>query len=164
MNSIAWDAKELTVGELSLRSGVTTSTLRFYERKQLITSRRTSGNQRRYPRHTLRRVAFIKASQQLGIPLAEVSFYLSLLPEERTPTREDWARLAECYRASLNDRIHRLELLRDRLEGCIGCGCLSIDLCALVNPHDRLGQQGAGAPLLEGTPEPEEPEEAATTA
>jgi MerR family redox-sensitive transcriptional activator SoxR len=150
MNSIPWNAKELTVGELSQRSGVATSTLRFYERKRLIASRRTSGNQRRYPRHTLRRVAFIRASQQLGVPLAEISFYLSLLPEERTPTREDWARLAECYRTDLNRRIQRLELLRDRLDGCIGCGCLSIDLCDLVNPQDRLGQSGAGAQILEG--------------
>ncbi|MER7213370.1 redox-sensitive transcriptional activator SoxR [Streptosporangium sp. NPDC000239] len=141
-------AVELTVGELSRRSGVATSTLRFYERKQLIVSRRTAGNQRRYSRDTLRRVAFIRASQQLGTSLAEIGFYLSLLPEGRTPTREDWAKLSECYQKDLNGRIQRLEWLRDRLAGCIGCGCLSLGLCKLVNPDDCLGENASGARKL----------------
>lgn len=142
------EAKELTVGELSARSGVPTSTLRFYEGRGLITSRRTAGNQRRYPRDTLRRVAFIRASQQLGTSLGEIRFYLSLLPEGRTPTREDWARASECYNKDLNSRIERLQLLRDRLTDCIGCGCLSIDRCALVNPLDKLGEASTGASRL----------------
>ncbi|GAA2604838.1 redox-sensitive transcriptional activator SoxR [Actinomadura fulvescens] len=148
METASLKAKELTVGELSRRSGVATSTLRFYERKGLITSRRTTGNQRRYSRDTLRRVAFIRASQQLGTSLGEISFYLALLPEGRTPTREDWARASECYNKDLNTKIQRLEFLRDRLTDCIGCGCLSIDRCALVNPSDELGADNAGAPKL----------------
>ena len=148
MTPVSREAKELTIGELSARSGVPTSTLRFYERKGLIASRRTTGNQRRYSRDTLRRIAFIRASQQLGTSLGEISFYLSLLPEGRTPTREDWARASECYNKDLNAKIQRLELLRDRLTDCIGCGCLSIDRCALVNPFDKVGEDSTGAPRL----------------
>lgn len=144
MEAVSSNSKELTVGELSQRSGVPASTLRFYERKGLIESRRTAGNRRRYSRDSLRRVAFIRASRQLGTSLGEISFYLALLPERRTPTQEDWAKLSECYRKDLDTRIRRLEWLRDRLTGCIGCGCLSLDLCALVNPDDELGKNGAG--------------------
>ena len=102
---LSWQAKEATVGELAERAGVATSALRFYEREGLIHSRRTSGNQRRYSRDTLRRVAFIRASQRLGIPLAAIREALALLPENRTPTREDWARVSECWREDLNQRI-----------------------------------------------------------
>jgi MerR family transcriptional regulator, redox-sensitive transcriptional activator SoxR len=137
--------KEITIGELAERSGVPHSALRFYEKQGLIDSRRTSGNQRRYARDTLRRVAFVRASQRLGIPLAEIRDALALLPEERTPTRADWARLSEGWRDHLNDRIKHLERLRDNLTECIGCGCLSIDKCALANTDDRMSRYGPGA-------------------
>ncbi|MFH8565017.1 redox-sensitive transcriptional activator SoxR [Streptomyces sp. NPDC017988] len=141
---LAPDAKEATVGELAARSGVAPSALRFYEREGLITARRTSGNQRRYSRDTLRRVAFIRTSQRLGIPLATIREVLGLLPEDRTPTREDWARISECWRADLDDRIRTLQRLRDNLTDCIGCGCLSLAKCALTNPWDELGEHGPG--------------------
>ncbi|WP_229377202.1 redox-sensitive transcriptional activator SoxR [Streptomyces spirodelae] len=145
---LSWKAKEATVGELAERAGVATSTLRFYEREGLISSRRTSGNQRRYSRDTLRRVAFIRASQRLGLPLAAIRDALALLPEGRTPTRDDWAAVSECWREDLNQRIALMEQLRDHLTDCIGCGCLSLTSCALVNPMDRLGEQGPGARQL----------------
>ncbi|RFU83293.1 redox-sensitive transcriptional activator SoxR [Streptomyces triticagri] len=148
MSQLAWNAKEATVGELAERSGVSTSALRFYEREGLITSRRTSGNQRRYSRDTLRRVAFIRTSQRLGIPLSSIREVLALLPDDRTPTREDWARISECWRADLDERISTLQRLRDHLTDCIGCGCLSIDGCLLSNPHDVLAQEGPGARRL----------------
>ncbi|MEV6109820.1 redox-sensitive transcriptional activator SoxR [Streptomyces sp. NPDC051940] len=139
-------AREATIGELSERSGVPHSALRFYERQGLISSRRTSGNQRRYSRDTLRRVAFIRASQRVGMPLAEIREALALLPDERTPNRADWARLSEGWRDTLNDRIRHLERLRDNLTDCIGCGCLSIDVCGLANAADRMGERyGPGA-------------------
>ncbi|GHJ37752.1 redox-sensitive transcriptional activator SoxR [Streptomyces sp. TS71-3] len=132
------------MGELAERSGVATSALRFYEREGLISSRRTSGNQRRYPRDTLRRVAFIRTSQRLGISLARIREVLALLPEDRTPTRDDWARISECWRADLDERIRTLQRLRDNLTDCIGCGCLSLDRCALSNPYDELAAHGPG--------------------
>ncbi|MFC7305681.1 redox-sensitive transcriptional activator SoxR [Streptomyces monticola] len=151
MTQLAWNAKEATVGELAERSGVAPSALRFYEREGLITSRRTSGNQRRYSRDTLRRVAFIRTSQRLGIPLATIREVLGLLPEDRTPTREDWARISECWRSDLDTRIRTLQRLRDDLTDCIGCGCLSLDRCALSNPYDELAGQGPGPRrLLDG--------------
>ncbi|MEU5838428.1 redox-sensitive transcriptional activator SoxR [Streptomyces diacarni] len=145
---LSWKAKEATVGELAERAGVATSALRFYEREGLIRSRRTTGNQRRYSRDTLRRVAFIRASQRLGIPLAAIRDALALLPEGRTPTRDDWAAVSECWREDLNQRIALMEQLRDHLTDCIGCGCLSMTTCALVNPRDRLGDEGPGARQL----------------
>lgn len=151
MSQIASDATELTVGELSKRSGVPASALRFYERDGLIHSRRTVGNQRRYTRDTLRRVAFIRVSQRVGIPLGTIRDVLRLLPEERTPTREDWAKISECWHADLTARIEQLTRLRDHLTDCIGCGCMSISACALANPDDVLGQQGPGARLLWGS-------------
>lgn len=147
---LSWQAKEATVGELAERAGVATSALRFYEREGLIHSRRTSGNQRRYSRDTLRRVAFIRASQRLGIPLAAIREALALLPDNRTPTREDWARVSECWREDLNQRIKLMTQLRDHLTECIGCGCLSLDHCALANPYDTLGEQGPGPRSLAG--------------
>ncbi|MCG5212745.1 redox-sensitive transcriptional activator SoxR [Streptosporangium sp. KLBMP 9127] len=137
-------AKELTVGQLSARSGVAVTALHFYEDKGLIHSRRTPGNQRRYPRDTLRRVAFIRVAQRVGIPLRLVGEALATLPEGRTPTREDWARLSAGWRAELDLRIEQLVRLRDDLSDCIGCGCLSIDRCVLRNPDDRLGAEGTG--------------------
>lgn len=144
MTRISWRAKELTIGELSERSGVPTSALRFYEREGLIHSRRTSGNQRRYSRDTLRRVAFVRISQRVGIPLAVIREALSVLPEGRTPTREDWTRVSQRWHADLTARIRQLEQLRDNLTDCIGCGCLSIDRCVLANPGDVLSEQGPG--------------------
>ncbi|WP_396453858.1 redox-sensitive transcriptional activator SoxR [Actinomadura sp.] len=135
---------ELTVGQLAERSGVAVSALHFYESKGLISSRRTAGNQRRFSRDTLRRVAFIKVSQRVGIPLSDIRDALATLPEERTPTVADWARLSEAWRSHLDDRIRQLEKLRDDLTDCIGCGCLSISRCALANPYDRLGDEGPG--------------------
>jgi MerR family transcriptional regulator, redox-sensitive transcriptional activator SoxR len=135
---------ELAVGELAKRSGVAVSTLHFYEAQGLISSRRTAGNQRRYPRQVLRRVAFIRASQGVGIPLRRIKAALDRLPDRRTPTRRDWERLSEDWRSELDDQIDRLQRLRDNLSGCIGCGCLSLDRCKLVNPGDILGRQGPG--------------------
>jgi MerR family transcriptional regulator, redox-sensitive transcriptional activator SoxR len=138
-------SKDLTVGELSGRSGVPASTLRFYDREGLIQSRRTSGNQRRYTRDTLRRVAFIRASQRVGITLADIREALALLPEGRTPTEEDWAKVSEQWRSELTRRIGLLLRLQNKLTDCIGCGCLSLERCALVNPCDVLGEAGPGA-------------------
>lgn len=137
--------QELTVGQLSARSGLAVSALHFYEAQGLITSRRTSGNQRRYRRDTLRRLALIKAAQRVGIPLRTIKEGLDSLGSGHAPTRQEWARLSAAWRQDLDDRIAHLEALRDRLAGCIGCGCLSIDLCALVNPGDRMSQLGSGA-------------------
>ena len=139
---------ELTPGDMSRRSGVAVSALHFYEREGLIVSRRTSGNQRRYTRETIRRVAFIRMSQRLGIPLARIREALATLPTDRVPTSKDWARLSAGWRADLDERIGHLERLRDNLAGCIGCGCLSLKVCALANPGDVLAAQGPGAAKL----------------
>ena len=135
---------ELTVGEVAERSGVAVSGLHFYEAQGLISSRRTSRNQRRYAPEALRRVAFIRASQGVGIPLRRIKSALDQLPDRRTPTRRDWERLSEAWRSELDDRISGLQRLRDNLSGCIGCGCLSLDLCKLINPGDILGREGPG--------------------
>ena len=136
--------RELTVGQLSARAGVAVSALHFYEAKGLIRSRRTSGNQRRYTRDTLRRIAFIRIAQRVGIPLATIGAAFASLPEERTPTAADWAALSEAWRAELDERIARLEQLRDDFSDCIGCGCLSLDRCRLANPDDRYATTGPG--------------------
>lgn len=140
--------QELTPGELAQRAGVAISALHFYEREGLISSRRTPGNQRRYPRDTLRRVAFIRMSQRLGIPLARVADALATLPTDRVPTSRDWARLSAGWREDLDERIVHLQRLRDNLADCIGCGCLSLRSCALSNPEDVLAGQGPGAAKL----------------
>jgi MerR family redox-sensitive transcriptional activator SoxR len=139
----------LTVGEVAARSGVAVSTLHFYESQGLIKSWRNSGNQRRYPREVLRRVAVIKVAQRTGIPLAVIREALATLPDERTPTAEDWKRLSTRWRGDLDDRINRLTRLRDQLDGCIGCGCLSLGICPLRNPWDLLAEQGPGPRLLD---------------
>jgi len=149
MQHTTWQAKELTPGQLSERSGVAVSALHFYEREGLITSRRTSGNQRRYPRETLRRVAFIRISQRVGIPLSEIRDALHTLPEGRTPNRKDWERLSTVWRQDLDQRIVQLSRLRDSVSSCIGCGCLSLASCRIVNFHDRLGDEGPGARVLD---------------
>lgn len=142
------DEQELTPGQLATRSGVAISALHFYEREGLISCRRTSGNQRRYSRETLRRVAFIRMSQRLGIPLAKVREALGTLPTHRVPTSRDWARLSAGWREDLDDRILHLQRLRDNLADCIGCGCLSLRSCKLTNPGDVLATQGPGPARL----------------
>ena len=136
--------RELSVGEVAERAGVSVSALHFYESKGLIASSRTTGNQRRYRRETLRRVAFIRVAQRVGIPLSMVGEALASLPDRRTPTRADWARLSRQWRSELDVRIGQLVELRDHLDDCIGCGCLSIDRCALRNPDDVLARRGPG--------------------
>src|SRR6201996_9802622 len=142
------DIHELTPGEMADRSGVAISALHFYEREGLIASRRTSGNQRRYARETLRRVAFIRMSQRLGIPLARIRDALATLPNDRIPTSKDWGRLSAGWRQDLDDRIVHLQRLRDNLASCIGCGCMSLKTCALSNPGDIAAERGPGAPRL----------------
>jgi len=144
---------ELSVGEVAARSGVAVSAIHFYEREGLIRSRRTPGNQRRYAREVLRRIAVIRVAQRVGIPLAEVGTALARLPEGRAPTREDWAALSTAWREALDARIRQLAGLRDSLTDCIGCGCLSIDRCVLRNPWDRMAALGPGAHRLEPTGE-----------
>jgi MerR family transcriptional regulator, redox-sensitive transcriptional activator SoxR len=142
------DLPELTPSEMAHRSGVAVSALHFYEREFLIHSRRTSGNQRRYARETLRRVAFIRMSQRLGIPLARIRDALGTLPTNRVPTSKDWSRLSAGWRGDIDERILHLQRLRDNLAGCIGCGCLSLKTCALSNPGDVLAERGPGAANL----------------
>ena len=139
----------LTIGELAERSGVATSALRYYESQGLIHSERTTGNQRRYQRATLRRVAFIRSAQRVGLTLEEIAEALATLPEGRTPTKADWARLSHGWRPRLDAQIERLERLRSKLDGCIGCGCLSLRTCALQNPDDEVAARGPGAVYLE---------------
>ncbi len=134
----------LTVGEVARRSGVSVSTLHFYERQGLLHSDRTAGNQRRYKREVLRRVAFIRTAQRIGMALADIRAALDTLPDSRTPTRHDWARLSEMWRGELDARIRQLQHLRDDLTACIGCGCLSLGVCALQNPQDEVGRRGPG--------------------
>jgi MerR family redox-sensitive transcriptional activator SoxR len=141
---------ELTIGELADRSGVATSALRFYESEGLITSRRTDGNQRRFARATLRRVALIQAGRAAGITLDEIRTALDGLPHDRTPTKRDWDRLSRAWRRDVDERIARLEALRDQLTSCIGCGCLSLRSCALFNERDRAAARGPGARYLLG--------------
>lgn len=139
----------LSVGDVARRSGVAVSALHFYERQGLIESVRNTGNQRRYSRDVLRRVAVIRAAQATGIPLAEIGQTLAALPDGRTPTAADWRRLSARWREDLDRRIAQLTRLRDSLDGCIGCGCLSLKVCPLRNPGDRLAAKGPGAFLFE---------------
>lgn len=138
----------LTIGELAERSGFATSAIRFYDKEGLVPAERSPGNQRRYPRSALRRLAFIRAAQNIGIPLTEIRDALAELPDTRTPTKADWARLSRHWRARLNARIDGLIALRDDLDSCIGCGCLSLLRCALYNPGDRVAGRGPGARLF----------------
>ena len=141
----------ITIGQLSARSGVATSALRYYEELGLIYSERTSGNQRRYPQPTLRRVAFIRSAQRVGLTLDEIAEALATLPQDHAPTKADWARLSRSWRPRIDAQIERLERLRDRLDSCIGCGCLSLKTCALNNPGDAVAPRGPGAVFLEPT-------------
>lgn len=142
-------AIELTVGEVARRSGVPVSALHFYEAEGLIRSRRSAGNQRRFPRGVLRRVAIIKVAQRAGVSLREIKDALARLPQDRPPTPDDWAAMSAAWRDALDDRIRKLAAIRDQLSDCIGCGCLSLSVCPLRNPADRLGQDGSGARLIE---------------
>jgi MerR family redox-sensitive transcriptional activator SoxR len=138
----------LTMGEVSLRSGQAPSALRYYERVELIEASRTSGNQRRYHRSVLRRLAFIRAARHVGLSLDEVRAALATLPAGRTPTRSDWTRLSRTWRSRLDAQIDALKALRDGLDSCIGCGCLSLQRCQLSNPGDRAAPAGPGAVYL----------------
>lgn len=138
-----------SVGRVAKRCGVKVSTLHFYERRGLIRSWRNAGNQRRYKADVLRRISVIKAAQKMGISLEEIRTALATLPDNRTPTVRDWERLSTHWRDDLNARIGYLERLRDRLTGCIGCGCLSLKNCPIYNEDDHLGRQGDGAVILE---------------
>jgi len=149
LNDIQAGSRVLTVGQLADRSGAAVSTIHFYERKGLIGSSRTQGNQRRYGREQLRRVAVIRVAQRVGIPLGDIRAALNSLPKGRTPTEKDWAALSAQWRTDLNDRIKRLTKLRDELTNCIGCGCLSLDSCPLYNPGDKLSKHGPGPRLLD---------------
>ncbi|MGI8522682.1 MAG: redox-sensitive transcriptional activator SoxR [Nocardioides sp.] len=140
---------ELTVGELAERSGVARSAIRYYEDRGLLSSRRTAGNQRRYERPVLRRLAFIRTAQRVGLSLEEIADALASLPSNRTPTKADWTRISRAWRPRLDRQIRRLEKLRDNLDGCIGCGCLSLQRCRLSNPDDVLAAEGPGAVNLE---------------
>lgn len=140
---------ELTVGQVAERSGVAVSALHYYEAEGLISSWRNQGNQRRYAREVLRRVAVIKVAQRSGIPLASIRQALQALPDGRTPTGQDWKRLSAGWKADLDERITRLIRLRDQLDSCIGCGCLSLETCPLRNPWDELSQLGPGPQLLD---------------
>ena len=139
----------LTIGEVAERSGVATSALRFYEERGLITSERTDGNQRRYRRAVLRRIALIRAGQRVGLSLERLGEALAELGDRDVATRRDWERLSTAWRRELDERITRLERLRDDLTGCIGCGCLSLETCAMINPDDALARHGTGALRLE---------------
>jgi len=138
----------LTIGEVARRSGFATSALRYYERQGLITGRRTSGGQRRYERNVLRRLAFIRAARNIGLGLEEVRAALAQLPAARTPTRSDWARLSRAWRGRIDEQIDALVRLRDGLDSCIGCGCLSLQRCRLSNPGDTAAAGGPGAMFL----------------
>jgi MerR family redox-sensitive transcriptional activator SoxR len=139
---------ELSIGEVSARSGVAPSALRFYEREGLIESTRTDGNQRRYDRAVLRRIAFVQAGRAAGVRLTEIRGALGGLQRRRTPSRKDWERLSNAWREDLDRRIETLQALRDRLTTCIGCGCLSLGACRLLNPADEAGERGGGAHYL----------------
>lgn len=140
----------LTIGEVAARTGVAPSALRFYEHEGLVRSVRSLGGQRRYPREVLRRVAFVRVAQRVGLTLDEIRAALASLPRERTPTKADWARLSRSWRPRLDEQIAVLERLRDELTSCIGCGCLSLKACSLYNPADAAATFGPGPRYLLG--------------
>lgn len=149
MTYIMLNEYDLSVGQVAKRCGVKVSTLHFYEQKSLIKSLRNQGNQRRYQRDVLRRVSVIKAAQQFGISLQDIQIAFSHLPDQRTPNKDDWTQLSQTWKTQLNKQIAALEDLRDSLEGCIGCGCLSMTSCPIYNPDDTLANKGNGAVLLD---------------
>jgi len=141
---------DLTIGDLAERSGIATSAIRYYEERGLVRSRRTTGNQRRYERPMLRRLGFIRTAQRVGLSLEEIEQALATLPSNRTPTKADWSRLSRGWRPRLDAQIAQLERLRDTLDSCIGCGCLSLKRCNLSNPGDMVADRGPGPVFLEG--------------
>lgn len=147
-------ADRLTIGELARRAGVTTSSLRYYEQLGLIFSKRSAGGQRRYARATLRRVAFVRAAQTVGLSLSEVRAALGRLPEERTPNKTDWNKVSATWIRRVDERITELQRLRETLNSCVGCGCLSLRTCRLSNPDDTAGTRGPGARWLLGDTPP----------
>lgn len=145
-----------TIGEAAQRCGVATSTLRFYESKNLIRSIRTSGNQRRYLAATLRTISVIRAAQKIGVTLDEISLALGALPENKQPTKQDWQRMSKKWAKTLDDKINDMQRLRHNLDSCIGCGCLSLKSCQLFNPNDEVSSRGTGPRyLMEDPPEHE---------
>lgn len=144
----------LSVGEVARRAGISVPTLRYYEQRRLVTAARSSGNQRRFRRDVLRRLAYVAAAQRVGLSLAEIAETLSGLPEDRGPTRRDWIRLSAPWRRRLDERIRELEALRDSLDGCLGCGCLSLRRCALFNPDDEASTEGPGSRWLREAQQP----------
>lgn len=140
---------ELSVGQVAKRCGVKVSTLHFYEEKGLITSWRNRGNQRRYNKDVIRRVSVVRAAQKVGITLKDIQEALASLPKHRTPTTRDWQKLSSIWRESLDDKINYLTRLRDSLDGCIGCGCLSMKVCPIYNTDDELAEEGPGPVLLD---------------
>jgi MerR family transcriptional regulator, redox-sensitive transcriptional activator SoxR len=145
-------ARTYSVGDVAARAGVNTSALRFYEANGLITSERNDSGHRRYHADVLRRVGFIKVAQRVGLSLDEIRAALRALPEGRTPNRKDWARLASSWQPVLDERIALLQAMKEKLDGCIGCGCLSLDTCALYNPGDVAATRGVGPRYLLGDP------------
>ena len=144
------DSALMTIGELARRTGLSVSAIRFYEARGLVNPVRTAGNQRRFPRADIRRLSFAVIAQQLGLSLSEIEAELSHLPRDQAPTRQDWSAISTRVRQALQDRIALLERTRDLLDGCIGCGCLSLDRCALYNPRDRAARAGPGPRFLLG--------------
>lgn len=140
----------LSIGELARRTGLSVSAIRFYEQRGLVTAIRTSGNQRRFARSDIRRLSFALIAQRLGLSLGQIETELATLPAGRTPTREDWQAVSRRIRGVLDEKIALLTQTRDKLDGCIGCGCLSLDRCALYNPDDRAARAGAGPRFLLG--------------
>jgi MerR family redox-sensitive transcriptional activator SoxR len=147
-DSIGLVDSQMSIGEFAARAGVSVSALRFYEEHGLVQSRRTTGNQRRFARSDLRRIAFVRAARELGLPLKDIEAAVASLPEGRTPTRRDWQRLSGRWRQRIEGQIADLQALRDRLDGCIGCGCLSLRRCSLYNAADRVAEHGSGPRLL----------------
>lgn len=143
-------ADHITIGELAARSGAATSALRFYEAQGLVFAERTSGNQRRFHRSQLRRVAFVRSAQRVGLTIDEIREALATLPNNRTPNKADWERLSRAWQDRLDERIAELERLKTKLTGCIGCGCLSLKKCSLSNPDDVVADRGPGAVFLQG--------------
>ena len=146
--------EELSIGEVAGRSGLSVSAIRFYEEKGLVTSTRTAGGQRRYRRDVLRRLAFVQVAQRVGLTLEEIAQALATLPVEAAPSRRDWSELSATWRPRLDERIRMIEALRDDLDSCIGCGCLSLDRCRLSNPLDRARDLGIGPRYLLGDERP----------
>jgi MerR family redox-sensitive transcriptional activator SoxR len=144
------DTMALTIGDLARRTGLSVSAIRFYEARGLVTAIRTAGRQRRFQRSDIRRLSFALIAQRLGLTLAEIQAELASLPADRAPTHEDWRAISGRVRGALDQRIAFLERTRDLLDGCIGCGCLSLDRCALYNPGDRAARAGPGPRFLVG--------------